>query len=52
MEFRILCVTPHANGQYVYDRGQIEGKISELQWRLDEEEIPLKLGRGCDFHMS
>ena len=24
----------------------------ELQWRLDEEKIPLTLGRGCDFHMS
>ena len=47
----VVC-TPHANGQYVYDRRLVEHKIAELQWRLDEEEIPLKLGRGCDFHMS
>jgi protein-tyrosine phosphatase len=47
----VVC-TPHANAQYVYDRSLIEGKIAELQWRLDEEKIPLKLGRGCDFHMS
>jgi protein-tyrosine phosphatase len=47
----VVC-TPHANGQYVYDRWLVEAKVSELQWRLDEEEIPLKLGRGSDFHMS
>ena len=47
----VVC-TPHANGQYAYDRRLVEEKIAELQWRLDEEKIPLKLGRGCDFHMS
>lgn len=47
----VVC-TPHANGQYAYDRRLVEIKIAELQWRLDEEKIPLKLGRGCDFHMS
>ena len=47
----VVC-TPHANGQYFYDRGVVEAKIAELQWRLDENAIPLTLGRGCDFHMS
>ncbi len=27
-------------------------RIAELQGRLDEEKIAVKLGRGCDFHMS
>jgi protein-tyrosine phosphatase len=30
----------------------IAEKISELQRRLDRDAVPVKLGRGCDFHMS
>jgi protein-tyrosine phosphatase len=30
----------------------IDAKIAELERLLDEEKIALKLGRGCDFHMS
>jgi protein-tyrosine phosphatase len=47
----VVC-TPHANGQYVYEPQVVAQKIDELQWMLDEKKIPLKLGRGCDFHMS
>jgi protein-tyrosine phosphatase len=47
----VVC-TPHANGQYVYEPQIIAEKISELQRILDREEIALKLGHGCDFHMS
>lgn len=47
----IVC-TPHANGQYAYDRHVVAAKIDELQRTLDVQKIPLKLGRGCDFHMS
>jgi protein-tyrosine phosphatase len=47
----VVC-TPHANGQYVYAPQLIAEKISELQRILDSEKIALKLGRGCDFHMS
>lgn len=47
----VVC-TPHANGQYAYDRAVVQGKIDALQQALDEKMIPLKLGRGCDFHLS
>lgn len=47
----VVC-TPHANGEYTYDPLTIAAKLEELQGRLDIEKIPLKLGRGCDFHMS
>lgn len=47
----IVC-TPHANGTYAYVPAEIDAKISELQRILDREAIALKLGRGCDFHMS
>jgi protein-tyrosine phosphatase len=47
----IVC-SPHANGQYAYESHIIAEKISELQRLLDSEKIALKLGKGCDFHMS
>jgi protein-tyrosine phosphatase len=47
----VVC-TPHANGQYTYEPGIIAEKIAELQRCLDGERIGLKLGHGCDFHMS
>ncbi len=47
----IVC-SPHANGEYVYEPAVIAEKIAELQRLLDTEKIALKLGRGCDFHMS
>ncbi len=47
----VVC-TPHANGQYTYEPHVITERIEELQRHLDRETIALKLGRGCDFHMS
>jgi protein-tyrosine phosphatase len=47
----VVC-SPHANGQYAYDPQVIDEKIRKLQWLLDQEKIALKLGQGCDFHMS
>jgi protein-tyrosine phosphatase len=47
----IVC-TPHSNGQYFYDPSDINAKIAELQGILDRDSVSLKLGRGCDFHMS
>jgi protein-tyrosine phosphatase len=47
----VVC-TPHANGQYEYNPQVIAEKITCLQQALDEGGISLKLGRGCDFHMS
>jgi protein-tyrosine phosphatase len=47
----IVC-SPHANGRYAYEPKVIAKKIGELQRLLDGESIAVKLGRGCDFHMS
>lgn len=47
----IVC-TPHSNGQYVYHPSVIDEKIAELQRLINDEGLNLKLGRGCDFHMS
>jgi protein-tyrosine phosphatase len=47
----IVC-SPHSNGQYFYDPTVIDAKIAELQGLLDRDEVGVKLGRGCDFHMS
>src|SRR5580693_6074764 len=47
----IVC-SPHANGSYAYEPRVIAEKIAELQRLLDREAIAVKLGHGCDFHMS
>jgi protein-tyrosine phosphatase len=47
----IVC-SPHANGTYAYDPWVIAEKIGKLQRILDREAIAVKLGHGCDFHMS
>jgi protein-tyrosine phosphatase len=47
----IVC-SPHANGMYAYEPRAIVDKIAELQRLLDRDAIAVKLGRGCDFHMS
>ncbi len=47
----VVC-TPHANNQYEYNPVVVEGTISDLQQRIDADGIPLKLGRGCDFHIT
>src|SRR6202012_3662688 len=47
----IVC-SPHANGTYAFEPRVITEKIVELQRLLDREAIAVKLGRGCDFHMS
>lgn len=47
----VVC-SPHANGKYAYDPAAIAAKIVEIERRLEQERIGLKLGRGCDFHLS
>jgi len=47
----IVC-TPHANGVYAFDPAVNRAKTSDLRARLAEEQIPLTLGSGCDFHLS
>jgi protein-tyrosine phosphatase len=47
----VVC-TPHANEQYPYDPRMVAQKIATLQRTLYEAGIDLRLGQGCDFHMS
>ncbi len=47
----VVC-SPHANGKYAYEPEKIAEKIAELQRLLDTESVALKLGQGCDFHLS
>jgi len=47
-----IACTPHSNGQYTYIPSAIDEKIAELQKLIHAEGLDLKLGRGCDFHLS
>lgn len=47
----IVC-TPHANGQFNFDPEVNRTKAAELQARLDSDGVNLKVGLGCDFHLS
>jgi protein-tyrosine phosphatase len=47
----IVC-TPHANGKYDYDRETNEILLAELRLQLTQNNIPITLGLGCDFHLS
>jgi protein-tyrosine phosphatase len=47
----VVC-TPHANGNYAFDPAVNTARTDALRARLAEQNIPLTLGRGCDFHLS
>ena len=47
----VVC-TPHSNGQYSYDPNIVAEKIETLQQALVSAKVELKLGSGCDFHLS
>src|SRR5580658_7581724 len=47
----VVC-TPHANGTFAFDPAVNAAKTEQLRERLAGEGIPLKLGSGCDFHLS
>lgn len=47
-----VACSPHANARYAYEPEVVAEKIAELQRTLDREKIGLKLGHGCDFHLS
>lgn len=47
----VVC-TPHANGKYAFDPTINRTKVTELQARLDADQIALQVGLGCDFHLS
>lgn len=47
----VVC-TPHANSQFNFDPYINAEKARELRLRLADQNIPLTLGSGCDFHLS
>jgi protein-tyrosine phosphatase len=47
----VVC-TPHANGEFEYTPEINRGKVQQLQERLDADRVPLRVGLGCDFHLS
>ena len=47
----VVC-TPHANGTFAFDPGVNASKVEQLRARLADEGVDLKLGTGCDFHLS
>lgn len=44
-----MIATPHANDRYHYDREYLEGLLAHLRTLVGDT---LKLGLGCDFHLS
>lgn len=47
-----IACTPHSNNYYDYNPEAVSVKIAELQQQLQRRNIPITLGRGCDFHTS
>ena len=47
----VVC-TPHANGTFTFDPAVNKQKAAKLQQALDREGVTLKVGLGCDFHLS
>ena len=47
----VVC-TPHANHHYAYEPQVVEQRIADLEALLARDDIPLKLGRGADFHLT
>jgi protein-tyrosine phosphatase len=47
----VVC-SPHANNHFTFDPAVNVEKTRELRARLAEENIPLTLGSGCDFHLN
>jgi protein-tyrosine phosphatase len=44
-----MVATPHANDRYHYDREYLKGLVANLQQLVGDS---LKIGLGCDFHLS
>lgn len=47
----VVC-TPHANSRYMFDPEVIQMRAQELRQALAQAVIPLKIGLGCDFHLT
>ncbi|HLI75663.1 MAG TPA: CpsB/CapC family capsule biosynthesis tyrosine phosphatase [Acidobacteriaceae bacterium] len=47
----IVC-TPHASSRYAFNPEAVLTRAEELRVALEEANIKLQLGLGCDFHLS
>ena len=47
-----VVATPHANNVYTFDPAEIAKRTDALRSALAEQEIPLTIASGCDFHLS
>lgn len=47
-----MVCTPHASSAFTFAPEKIEQRLEELRSALRTADIPLTLGRGCDFHIS
>ncbi len=47
----VVC-TPHANHRFTYVPETVQALVGGLQRELNARHIPLKLGHGCDFHLT
>ena len=47
----IVC-TPHASSRYTYDPVRNASLVDDLRAALSSAGIQMKLGLGCDFHLS
>lgn len=47
-----IIATPHANNMYEFRPEAIGNSLTLLRARLVEENLPLTLSSGCDFHLS
>ncbi len=44
-----MVATPHANERYLYEREYTQDLVAQLQDKVGDS---LKIGLGCDFHLS
>jgi protein-tyrosine phosphatase len=47
-----IVATPHANSRHPFDPATIAERLSALRKALASEGVSIKLGSGCDFHLS
>lgn len=47
-----MVCTPHASSRYSYDPTIVNARAEALRQALAAAGVPLKIGVGCDFHLS
>jgi protein-tyrosine phosphatase len=47
-----IVATPHANNTFEFSADRIARRLAVVRTALADENIPITLASGCDFHMS